>query len=163
MMNLAEKYKEEGRRHGMCDQVFNELNPDTTKDELVEKWVANIDFAIQSGWPTVEQIKEDFGDVIHKYNVYADENVNLFDVPNVVLNGQCDASVEYKKHMGRVYARHNTNLVVNATGTSRVFVSLYDNANVKVKTTVFARVYVYQNGAGKIESEGNVLIRKKER
>ena len=162
MMSIAEKYKEEGRRHGMCDKVFNELTPEMGKAELVKKWVANIDFAIHSDWPSVEQIKSDFGGVIHEHGVYADEEIKGCGKPIVVLNGKCDATLEYNNKTGRVYARHETKLKVTAMGTSRVFVSLYDDAEAEVTTGAFAKVYVYKHGRGKVASEGVVIVRERQ-
>ncbi len=161
MISIAEKYKEEGRRHGMCDKVFNEMTPDMSKGDLVEKWVANIDFAIHKNWPSVEQIKEDFGEEIHAYGVYVDEKVECRDEETVVLNGNCEASLEYANKTGRVYARHGTRLKIDARGTSRVFVSMHDDAEVDVKTGAFAKVYVYRYGSGRVASEGNVTVRER--
>lgn len=163
MMSLAEKYKEEGRKHGMCDKVFEELYPEMSKDQLVKKWVANIDFAIHSGWPSVEQIKADFGDVIHKYGVYADEEVEGQEQSVMVLNGNCKAVLDYRNKTGRVYARHTSRLTVTALGTSRLFVSLYDDASIDVKTGAFAKVYVYRHGRGQVTAEGTVIIREAEK
>ena len=47
-------------------------------------------------------------------------------------------------------------------GTSRVFVSLYDDAEAEVTTGAFAKVYVYKHGRGKVTSEGVVIVRERQ-
>lgn len=161
MMNIAEKYKEEGRALGICDRVYNVLNKDTTRRELIEQWLAEPEFCLQRGWPSAERVKEDFGDLIHDYNVYVDENVKLDNAFLVVLNGKCEAVLRYGNHTGSVYARHDTELSVNVSGTGRAFISLYDNASVKVKAGAYAKAFVYRHGKGKVETEGNVIVRER--
>lgn len=161
-MSIAEKYKAEGRVLGICDRVYNALNKDTTREELIKQWLAELEFCLQKGWPSAERVKEDFGDLIHDYNVYVDEKVELNDAHCVVLNGKCTASLQYGNHTGRVFVRHETKLKVTAMGTSRVFVSLYDDAEAEITTGAFAKVYVYKHGRGKVTSDGVVIVRERQ-
>lgn len=161
MMTIAEKYKEEGRLIGICDRVYNALNKDTTRRELIEQWLAELEFCLQKGWPSAERVREDFGDLIHDYNVFVDEKVELDNVLTVVLNGRCEALLRYGNHTGRVFARHDTELNVEVSGTGRVFISIYDDASIKVKTGAYAKAFVYRHGRGTVETEGNVIVRER--
>lgn len=161
MMTIAEKYKEEGHALGICERVYNALGRDTTRRELIEQWLAELEFCLQKGWPSAERVKEDFGDLIHDYNVFVDEKVQVDNAENVVLNGKCEALLRYGNHTGRVFARHNSELTVEVSGIGRAFISIYDDANVKVKAGSYAKAFVYRHGRGKVESEGNVIVRER--
>ena len=72
---------------GLCKQWTSEWSKDSSRDELIDKFVRGLDFCIEHDWPSVDVMKRDFGDVIHRHGVYADERVDLDDASTVVLHG----------------------------------------------------------------------------
>ena len=78
--NLSDKMKNEAVSLGLCAQWTAEWQDNTSKDDMVEKFVRGIDFCIGRNWPLAKDIKKYFGDVIHNHGVYVDENVNLADL-----------------------------------------------------------------------------------
>ena len=86
---LSDKMKAEAMGLALCQQWTNEWEDNTSKDEMVRKFVRGIDFCIDHNWPDVKTIKRQFGDVIHNHGVWADENVSVTNAPMTILNGEC--------------------------------------------------------------------------
>ena len=68
--NLSDKMKNEAVSLGLCAQWTAEWQDNTSKDDMVEKFVRGIDFCIGRNWPLAKDIKKYFGDVIHNHGVY---------------------------------------------------------------------------------------------
>ena len=61
-----------------------------------------------------------------------------------------------------IYIRHDCDVVIDVNGCAKVFVTVYDRANVKVRQGGMGRVYVYKNGDSCIvETEGSVTMRER--
>ncbi len=158
--NLSNKMKNEAVSLGLCAQWTAEWQDNSSKDEMVEKFVRGIDFCIGRNWPSTDVMKKCFGDVIHNHGVYVDENVVLKNPKTVVLNGECVANIEYEwMDSGEIYVRHNSSLYLKVKGLSRVFVNLHDDAEAHIEVEDSARVFVYQYGGKVVETKGDVIIR----
>lgn len=158
--NLSDKMKNEAVSLGLCAQWTADWQDDSSKDEMVEKFVKGIDFCIARNWPSTKDMKKYFGDTIHNHGVYVDENVNLINPKMVILNGECVANVNYEwMDSGEIYVRHRSSLYLKVRGISRVFVNLHDNAELHVECEDGAKVFVYQYGGRVLKAGGNVAIR----
>ena len=161
---LSERMKSEAIDLGLCQKWTEEWKVGTPKDEMVRKFIRGIDFCIEHDWPSVQVIKRDFGDVIHNHGVYADENVEAYNAPMVILNGECVADLEYTwTAAGEVYVRHNSEANIHVKGVARCFVSVYDKGEVNVECDEGARCFVYLYG-GCVKKElgdGSIVIRDK--
>ena len=65
--------KNEAVSLGLCAQWTAEWHDNSSKHEMVEKFVKGIDFCIGKNWPSTKDMKKYFGDVIHDHGVYVDE------------------------------------------------------------------------------------------
>lgn len=158
--NLSDKMKDEAVSLGLCAQWTAEWQDNSSKDEMVEKFVRGIDFCIGRNWPSAKDMKKYFGDVIHKHGVYVDENVELKNPKMVILNGECVAHVDYDwMDSGEIYARHDSSLYLNVKGFSRVFVNLLDGAELHIDCEDTAKVFVYQYGGKVVKVKGKAIIR----
>ena len=158
--NLSDKMKNEAVSLGLCAQWTAEWQDNTSKDDMVEKFVKGIDFCIGRNWPLAKDIKKYFGDVIHNHGVYVDENVNLRNPEMVILNGECVANITYDwMDSGEIYVRHNSSLHLKVKGFSRVFVNLLDGAELRVECEDSAKCFVYQYGGNVMKVKGHVVIR----
>lgn len=158
--NLSDKMKSEAVSLGLCTQWTTEWQDNSSKDEMVEKFVKGIDFCIGRNWPSTKDMKKYFGDVIHKHSVYVDENVDLINPKIAILNGDCVAHIGYNwTDSGEIYVRHGSSLYLKVRGLSRVFVNLHDNAELHVECEDSARCFVYQYGGTVAKMVGNVIVR----
>lgn len=158
--NLSDKMKNEAVSLGLCAQWTADWQDNSSKDEMVEKFVNGIDFCIARNWPSTKDMKKYFGDVMRNHGVYVDENVNLVNPKIVILNGECVANVSYEwMDSGEIYVRHNSSLYLKVCGISRVFVNIHDDAELHVECEEGAKVFVYQYGGKILKAEGSVNVR----
>lgn len=158
--NLSDKMKDEAVSLGLCAQWTAEWKDNSSKDEMVEKFVRGIDFCIGKNWPSTKDMKRFFGDVIHKHGVYVDENVEIKNPKIVILNGECVAYVNYDwMGSGEIYVRHNSSLYLRVKGLSRVSVNLLDRAELHVECEDGAKCFVYQYAGTVIRASKNVVVR----
>lgn len=160
-MKKFKELKQEAKKLNACDKglaKWCELQDDL---DLVKKYVKEIEFCAKHDFPSVEYIKKNFSkDVLHRGGVWVDEEVNQLFTRRTVLNGHCVGKVEVMGITGRViHIRHTSEMELIASGASRLFIHLYDDAKLKVKTTMRGRVYVYQHGGEIVEMSGDVLLR----
>lgn len=158
---LSERLKGEAVKLGLCEQWQGEWPDGASKDEMAEKFVRGQDFCIEHDWPSVKVIKRDFGDVMHRHGVYADEEFDLKDEPTVILVGECEGRLAVGgRHVSTVYVRHRSRLHVKAVGEARVFVSVYDEGVVEAEAGGHAKVFVYRHGGSVGKVEGDVKVRE---
>lgn len=161
---LSDRMKKEAVGLGLCAQWTAEWGKDTTKRDMAEKFVTGLDFCIQHDWPSTEVIKRDFGDVMHEYGVYVDENVHLTDPKTMVLNGRCEAHIYCGRFAAsNIYVRHKSTAQVTVARGAYVHVSAYDKADVEIICEPGAKCFVYKYG-GKVKTagEGRVTVRERE-
>ena len=62
---------------------------------------------------------------------------------------------------GHVYIRHDSEVTIDCSRLSKIFISVYDNAKIHVMQRDGASVYVYLHGENcSVESDGEVMIRR---
>jgi hypothetical protein len=160
-MKKFRELKKEAMKLNACDRGLAEWSELRSDLDLVKKYVKEIEFCAKHDFPSVEYIKRNFSkDVLHRGGVWVDENVPELPTRNSVLNGHCVGAIEFSGIMGKViHIRHTSEIELIASGASRLFVHLYDDAKLKAKTTMMGRIYVYQHGGEVVEMSGDVLLR----
>lgn len=154
--------RERARELGLCDQWYNDWDKESTKQELIDKYLKGIDFCIKHNYPKPAFIKEHFEEkLLLKNNIFLDNTINDSNLSKVVLLGESKGALRYNGvHTGDVYVRHNSNLTIEVTDVAKVFVEAYENCNIRIVAIGDSKVFVYWHG-GTIEYEGNVTIRDK--
>lgn len=158
-INVSDQLKNKAAGLGLCEEWTNNWGrPD--KDELVDKYIRGIDFAIKHDFPSTSYMKEHFNGIMQKHGVFVDENIEQHNPSIMVANGKCKGYVNFDNFgTGRLYIRHDSNITVKASGLSKIFISTYDNCKLNIDCTDEAIVYVYKH-RGNITYSGNVLIRE---
>lgn len=156
---ISEQLKSKAVNLGLCEEWTNNWGtPD--EDELAEKYIRGIDFAIKHDFPSASFMKKHFNGVIQRHGIYVDENINLNNPNMTITNGTCNGIIQFDKFAtGRLYIRHDSDITVKVSGLSKIFISTYDNCKLNIDCTDEAIVYVYKHG-GNITYSGNVLIRE---
>lgn len=158
--NLSDKMKEEAVSLGLCAQWTADWDHECSKDEMVLKFVNGIDFCIARNWPSVEEMKAFFGDVMNKHDVYVDEKVIRKAPETMILNGECEANVETEwMNTSEIYVRHTSMLHLKVRGLSRAFVNLHDAGELYVECDEGSKCFVYQYGGEIVKKTGSVVIR----
>ena len=163
--DLSLEMKSQAISLGLCKMWTDEWKDNTSKEELVNKFIAGLDFCIEHNWPSVPDMKRLFGGVMQKQGVFADERATVKDAQMTVLNGTCDCSATFDGcASGDIYVRHRSTLRLKAAGNARVFVTVLDDSSIDVATDETAKVFVYRHDNGTVKkSFGNVVVRDKTR
>lgn len=157
-MNISEELKNKAVSLGLCPEWTKGWGkPD--KDELCDKYVRGVDFAIEHDYPSLEYMKNHFDGVMQKHGIYASEELSLHNPNMVIANGKCKGTVYFDRFsVGRMYVRHSSSLHINVSDNAKVFISLYDNAKVDIVCSDLAKVYVYRH-SGYVKYKGDVAVR----
>ena len=146
MNNLRETLKQQAVDLGLC-RPWTEAWGDCDRQELIDKYKKGIDFCIDKQYPSNEFIKANFDRALLNANlIFVDEHIRLDDAPSgiYILNGECSGSIRFAPWTAAtVYVRHTSNVRIIAGDFAKVFVRLYDEAEVETEAEESAVVRVY--------------------
>ena len=133
--------------HPLCDKWYGEWKDDTSVDGLLDKYVRGIDFGVMNDYPPLDFIRKNFKkEDLHRHNIYIDEEVNIVESHSGiwVLLGKCSGRMTFDSWaVATVHVRHESNMRIDAEDLSRVFVSVYENAECEAKALFGAVVKKY--------------------
>ena len=161
-MNKSDELKQQAIAHGLCEQWQNEWGNDLTDQELIDRYIRGIDFAIANDWPSVEYIKSHFdADILHKNGIWCSDGVTEKNKV-MVLNGNCTGHIIFSKFdVATVYVRHGSKVRITAKDFARVRVCLYDKCDVFIVNNSASELYIYRHDTGcKMQTYGNIIIRR---
>lgn len=145
MENLREILKCQAESLKACKKGLRNF-PDTEQG-MIERWKQNIDFAIENNFPSVDVIRENFDrSLLHENLIFVDEHLNLDDAPSgvYVINGECSGTLHFREWAAAtVYVRHSSKVSIISEDFTKVFVRVYDEADVNVCDVGDAVVKVY--------------------
>lgn len=146
MNNLSETLKQQAVDLGLC-RPWTEAWGNCDQQELIDKYKKGIDFCIDKQYPSNEFIKANFDrDLLNANLIFVDEHIRLDDAPSgiYILNGECSGSIRFAPWTAAtVYVRHTSNVRIIAGDFAKVFVRLYDGAEVETEAEESAVVKVY--------------------
>ena len=151
----------EARQNGICTEWFNRLQKTTDKGELVKMYLEGIDFCLSNEYPSRAYIREHFVGMCEEYGVFLDEAIETENFRHVVALGTCYGSASYNGFsVGQVFAKHDSNITIQASGNAFVMVDIFDDTEVKVIASDSAKVCVNKYG-GVVEasSTGKAIIK----
>lgn len=160
-MGLIEQIKKDGADKGLCQLWQMKLREDLEMKELIELYIRGIDFCISEDFPTLNFIREHFKGQCEPYGVYVDDEIGqLKNAPDVVLNGDCKAMLEYDEYtVSRVFIRHNSKAAINLGDNAHVTVDIFDNSDIVIATAGHdAKVIVKVYGNAKLKTIGEGII-----
>ena len=162
---LALLFRKELDEMGFCSKFQELWREDFTRTELIDLYRRGIEYCIEHDWPSVEFIKNHFSrDMLRKGRVYVDDDFGFVAGESgvYVFNGTSNGTVDFERFdTATIYVRHNSNVVINAGGLSRVFVEVYDNSSVTINQKDVAVAFVYMRSENAtLKTDGNVRIRR---
>lgn len=146
MSNLSDILKQEAVDLGLC-KPWTEAWGNCSQQELIDKYKKGIDFCIDKQYPSNEFIKANFDrHLLNENLIFVDEHINLETAPSgiYVINGECTGRIWFGKWAAAtIFVRHNSKIRIEADRYAKVFVRLYDNAEVECDYDESAVVKVY--------------------
>lgn len=147
MDELNETLKHEAQRLHACNKAMRHWPASGEPQDLIELWKGNIDFALDNDFPSPDFIKSNFDRALLNRNlIFVDEHIAIEDAPSgiYVVNGCCSGTIHFAPWTAAtIYVRHSSNIKIVASDFAKVFVRLYDNADVVTKTDESAVVKIY--------------------
>lgn len=161
--NIGKQLKSQAESLGACEKGLNGLEK-LNEQELINRYIHFIDFIVEKDFPSNEFIKNNFEkSLLEHNNIYVDaefERRNARQV--VVVQGESKGQLLFDGYTtSDVYVRHDSEVTIDCSRLSKIFISVYDNAKIHVTQRDGASVYVYLHGENcSVESDGEVMIRR---
>lgn len=158
---LSDICKEKAVSLGLCNQWQQEWEDNSSKEVLIEKYLRGIDFCMKHNYPSVDFIKEKFGDTINAFGIYVDTDALIVNKHMTVLLGNSNARVSMQGVVGEIYVRHQTNMSLVATNYAKVWVNALDFTKVRIYCDKTSKVFVHNYGDAEIETRGeNISVKE---
>lgn len=157
-MELNRQLKQDGIAVGLCSQYQGLLDRSDTVEKMVRLFIRGIDFCIKNDYPTLEFMRKNFKGKSEPYGGYVDDEITgLRNAPDVVLNGECKAILEYDEYsVSRIYIRHSSQAAVNVSDHALVTIDVFDNSHLVVAVAGGdAQVLVNKYGDAQVECIGS--------
>lgn len=162
-MNHTEILKPIAIRKGLCAEWQGMWGRDSSVDEMLSMYIRGIDFCIKNNFPDNRYMKENApGPVLARHGIYIDRHLtdNITIMPTLVLSGSCTGKITVPHiHVVTIYVRNNCDVEIETTGRSRVFVKVYDNANVRIVSRQFSKSFAYVYGGHVISDTATIRNR----
>lgn len=147
MNNLSETLKQQAVSLGLCKPCTEAWADNSDQQALIDKFKKGIDFCLDRDWPSSDFIKANFDRGLLNANlIFVDEYVDMDMAPSgiYILNGECSGRMRFAPWAAaNVYVRHNSKMNIVADDFAKVFVRVYDEADVEVNSDESAVVKVY--------------------
>lgn len=160
--NLGKQLKLQAKDLGACEQGLENLEA-LNKQELINRFIHYINFSMKNNFPSNDFIKKNFdSELLHRNNIYVDDFIERRNARTVVvIQGNSKGQLMYDgMTVAEIYVRHNSELTIDCSKFSKVFINIYDNSKVKVIQHDTASVYVYKHGDScSVITEGDVMER----
>lgn len=157
-MELNRQLIMDGRAKGLCSQYQGLLDRSDTIEKMVRLFIRGIDFCIKNDYPTLDFMRENFKGKSEPFGAFVDDDVRgLRNQPDVVLNGDCRAMLEYDEYsVSRIYARHGSEAAVNVSDHAVLTIDAFDHSHLVVAVAGGnARVMVNRYGDAQVECIGS--------
>ena len=163
--NIGKHLKSQALQLGACQQGLDNLE-NLNEQELINRYIHFVDFAISANFPTNEFIKKNFDKALLEHNnIFVDSVIEKRNARQVVvIQGESSGSLFFDGFVtSDVYVRHDSDIAIDCSRMSKIFISVYDNSKVRVTQRDGASVYVYLHGNNcSVETHGDVMIRRSE-
>lgn len=147
MGNLSEILKCEAVERNLCAQWTAEWADNSDQQTLIDKFKKGIDFCLDRDWPSNDFIKANFDrNLLNANLIFVDEYVDMDMAPSgiYILNGECSGRIRLAPWTAATfYLRHNSKMNIVADDFAKVFVRVFDEADVEVDSDESAVVKVY--------------------
>lgn len=147
MESLSDTLKRQAHELSACHKAMRNWPENGEPQALIELWKNNIDFALEKDFPTLEFIKANFDrDLLNSNLIFVDEFVDMDMAPSgiYILNGECSGRIHLAPWtVATFYVRHSSKINIVADDFAKVFVRVFDEADVEVDSDESAVVKVY--------------------
>lgn len=164
MENIINEIAKKAHKLGACQQGYRELLSATSKHDLCNSYIKNLDFCLEHNFPSNEYIRKHFKGIMEEQGIYLDDVIELHNRRMCITLGKTNGRIiagEYS--VVEIYAKHQSTLNIAAKDNAFVMVDVYDDAVVNVCASDRAQVCVNRHG-GKVtyNATGDAVVKIRE-
>lgn len=147
MNNLSDILKKQAVALGLCRQWTLAWADNSDQQALIDKFIKGIDFCLDHQWPSPEFIKAHFDrELLNRNLIFVDEYIDLEEAPSgiYVINGECSGVLRFPQWAAAtIYVRHGSKIRIEAGSFAKLFIRIYDSAEVEheAEENVIVKVY----------------------
>ena len=166
MEKFAKQIQKEALALGACSPGMGDLlNAGDNKPALVQLYLKKLEFCLENDFPSNDFMREHGKGIMESFGIFLDDRINLTNYRKCVALGKTTGNVIVTSYgVSQVYAKHTSDLVIEASDNAFVMVYVYDDAKVTVNAHDRAKVHVNRYG-GKIATanDGQAVIKVAEK
>ena len=166
MKNFAKQIQKEAQALGACSPGLDDLKQvGDNKAGLIQLYLKKLEFCLENDFPSKDFIREHGKGIMESFGVFLDDRINLTNYSKCVALGKTTGNVIVTSYgVSQVYAKHTSDLVIEASDNAFVMVYVYDDAKVTVNAHDRAKVYFNRYG-GKIATanDGQAVVKVAEK
>lgn len=119
---------------GLCAEWHNAWQDNSTRQELINKYLRGIDFCLQHHWPSNDFIKSHFDKaLLRKNNILVDDRRSLLNPPVAVVLGSSHAVIRIDgSNPSRIYLMDGSETTLYVNTTAKVIVEARGRARLNV-------------------------------
>lgn len=119
---------------GLCDKWQNEWAPDSTQQELIDKYIKGIDFCLKRHWPSNKFIKSNFKTKLLLANgIIIDRKYSALNPRFCIVLGNSLCKIRINGNtLSQIYLRDNSMTDVFVHTNEKVLIHLFDKASLRV-------------------------------
>jgi hypothetical protein len=166
MEKFAKQIQKEALAIGACSPGMGDLlNAGDSKPALVQLYLKKLEFCLENDFPSNDFMREHGKGIMESFGIFLDDRINLTNYRKCVALGKTTGNVIVTSYgVSQVYAKHTSDLVIEASDNAFVMVYVYDDAKVTVNAHDRAKVHVNRYG-GKIATanDGQAVVKVAEK
>ena len=160
-MNIGKEIAQDAKKYGLCAEWYRKMLSVTTYKQLAEMYFDGDDWSMEKDFPSLSLLRKHKGAIL-LYGLVVDSTEKFENNFRIAFFGNSESEISYSDYaVGNVIVRHQSKVKIKASGSSKVFVNLIDEARVEIEATENAEVIVYNYGQQtNYSNKGNVIVKR---
>lgn len=145
---LIKELSDGGIKIGACEKGIAELDAATSDcATLSGLFFKNAHFCLNEGFPTAGWIIDHFGDEAANFGIFCGKDGVVSNPRWVAVLGNVHVSADYGGYsVGKIYAKAKSTMDVRISDHARVMIDAFDDSCIHVRASGNSRVYVTKYG-----------------
>ena len=160
-MNIGKEIAIDAKKYGLCAEWYKKMLAVTTYKQLADMYFDGDDWSMEKDFPSLSILRQHKGAIL-PYGLVVDSTEKFENNFRIAFFGNSESEISYSDYaVGNVIVRHQSKVKIKASGSSKVFVNLIDEARVEIEATENAEVIVYNYGQQtNYSNKGNVIVKR---
>ena len=160
-MNIGKEIAIDAKKYGLCAEWYKKMLTVTTYKQLADMYFDGDDWSMEKDFPSLSILRQHKGAIL-PYGLVVDSTEKFDNNFRIAFFGNSETEISYSDYaVGNVIVRHQSKVKIKASGSSKVFVNLIDEARVEIEATENAEVIVYNYGQQtNYSNKGNVIVKR---